>query len=44
MYKLTTWLGHTNPADTYWYIEAVPELLRLASERAERSFDNGEGS
>ncbi len=44
MYKLSTWLGHTNPADTYWYIEAVPELLRLASERAERSFDDGEGS
>ena len=44
MYKLSTWLGHTNPAGTYWYIEAVPELLRLASERAERSFSDGEGS
>ena len=44
MYKLSTWLGHTDPAGTYWYIEAVPELLRLASERAERSFDDGEGS
>jgi integrase/recombinase XerD len=34
MIKLTTYLGHTNPANTYWYIEAVPELLELASERA----------
>lgn len=32
--KLSTWLGHANPAHTYWYIEAVPELLELASRRA----------
>jgi hypothetical protein len=25
----------------YWYIEAVPELLQLASERAERSITAG---
>jgi integrase len=35
MVKLTTYLGHTNPVDTYWYIEAVPELLELASRRVE---------
>jgi integrase len=35
MIKLTTYLGHANPAHTYWYIEAVPELLDLASRRAE---------
>lgn len=34
MIKLTTYLGHANPAHTYWYIEAVPELLELASQRA----------
>ena len=34
MYKLSTWLGHASPAETYWYLEAVPELLRLATERA----------
>jgi len=34
MIKLTTYLGHANPAHTYWYIEAVPELLELASLRA----------
>jgi integrase len=32
--KLSTYLGHTHVADTYWYIEAIPELLRLATERA----------
>jgi hypothetical protein len=37
MIKLTTYLGHGNPAHTYWYIEAVPELLDLASQRAEAS-------
>jgi integrase/recombinase XerD len=34
MLKLSTWLGHSDPANTYWYIEAVPELLELASRRA----------
>lgn len=33
MIKLTTYLGHANPSNTYWYIEAVPELLELASRR-----------
>jgi integrase/recombinase XerD len=37
MIKLTTYLGHASPEHTYWYIEAVPELLALASARAERS-------
>ncbi len=37
MIKLTTYLGHTNPVHTYWYIEAVPELLELASRRASAS-------
>jgi len=30
---LSTWLGHTNPRDTYWYLQAAPELLALAAER-----------
>lgn len=34
MLKLTTYLGHSNPSNTYWYLEAVPELLELASARA----------
>jgi integrase/recombinase XerD len=37
MIKLSTYLGHTKPEHTYWYIEAVPELLQLASARAKRS-------
>ncbi len=34
MIKLSTYLGHGNPANTYWYIEAVPELLGWAAGRA----------
>lgn len=41
MIKLSTYLGHALPKSTYWYIEAVPELLRLALERAERSITGG---
>jgi hypothetical protein len=41
MIKLSTYLGHTDPKHTYWYIEAVPELLQLASERAERFISAG---
>lgn len=37
MLRLSTYLGHVKPDHTYWYIEAVPELLELASKRAERS-------
>ena len=37
MLKLSTYLGHAQPANNYWYIEAVPELLELASQRADRS-------
>jgi integrase/recombinase XerD len=34
--ELTTYLGHGHVRDTYWYISATPELLRLATERLER--------
>ena len=30
---LSTYLGHSDVAHTYWYISAVPELLPLATER-----------
>jgi integrase/recombinase XerD len=33
---LSTLLGHTHPANTYWYLSAVPELLALAAERREQ--------
>lgn len=29
--RLSTYLGHTNPANTYWYLTAVPELLAHAA-------------
>jgi len=31
--RLSTYLGHGSPSETYWYIQAVPQLLALASER-----------
>jgi integrase len=34
MIRLTTYLGHSDPSHTYWYLEAVPELLDLAMARA----------
>jgi integrase len=39
--KLATYLGHTHIHDTYWYLEAVPELLRLATDRV--TAQEGEG-
>jgi integrase len=33
---LSTYLGHVDPASTYWYLEAVPELLQLISQRLEQ--------
>jgi integrase len=35
MPQLATYLGHGTTAATYWYIQAVPELLHLATERME---------
>lgn len=31
--RLSTYLGHVHPANTYWYLSAAPELLSLAAER-----------
>ena len=33
---LSTYLGHVDPASTYWYLEAVPELLELIGRRLEQ--------
>jgi integrase/recombinase XerD len=33
---LSTLLGHVDPASTWWYLEAVPELMALVSQRLER--------
>jgi integrase/recombinase XerD len=32
---LSTWLGHVDPKSTYWYLQAIPELLALAAGRIE---------
>jgi len=37
MALLSTYLGHSNPENTFWYLSAVPELLLLASQRLERA-------
>lgn len=34
MIQLTTYLGHADPDHTYWYLQAVPELLELAMSHA----------
>ncbi len=35
--ELSTFLGHSHPTDTYWYLSAVPELMRLVTKRLEQS-------
>jgi integrase/recombinase XerD len=34
---LSAYLGHARPSSTYWYLQAVPELLALAVKRLESS-------
>lgn len=36
---LSTYLGHSDPSHTYWYLEAAPELMALASERLEQHLE-----
>jgi integrase/recombinase XerD len=33
MLVLSTYLGHVNPTDSYWYLSASPELIELVAER-----------
>jgi len=35
MLMLSTYLGHCKAADTYWYLEAVPNLMRGIADRTE---------
>jgi hypothetical protein len=37
---LSTYLGHVNPSNTYWYLSAAPELLALAGERLQQHLDH----
>ena len=34
---LSTYLGHTRPSDSYWYLTAAPELLELTAKRLHRA-------
>ena len=36
---LSTYLGHGDPAATYWYLSSAPELLAFAAQRLERSIE-----
>jgi len=36
---LSTYLGHVNPSNTYWYLSAAPQLLALAGERLQQHLD-----
>jgi integrase len=41
MPHLATYLGHVSTVETYWYIQAIPELLCLATERGESVVQGG---
>lgn len=43
MPALSTYLGHSDPANTYWYLSAVPELLAHASARLAAGATTPEG-
>lgn len=34
---LSTYMGHADPANSYWYLSATPELLALAVERRDQN-------
>lgn len=36
---LSTYLGHSDPANTYWYLSATPELLADGAARLEATFE-----
>lgn len=39
--RLTTYLGHKNVSDTYWYLSAHPELMGTALKRFEQHWEEG---
>ncbi|MCC7538136.1 MAG: tyrosine-type recombinase/integrase [Deltaproteobacteria bacterium] len=43
MLALTTYLGHTHVADTYWYLQATPRLMRDIAERVRSVFGKDGG-
>jgi hypothetical protein len=37
MPAIATYLGHGHMSDTYWYLSAIPDLLKLAAARLDRA-------
>ncbi len=42
MMALSTYLGHSKVANTYWYLEAVPDLMTDIADRSERFVMGGQ--
>jgi integrase len=42
MALLSTYLGHVNPVDTYWYLSVSPELIELVAARLDSQPRGGE--
>ena len=40
---LSTYLGHVKVTDTYWYVTAVPALMKTVSARFERFVGTRDG-
>ena len=41
---LSTVMGHSGPASTYWYVSASPELMALAAQRLQAHVDRAGAS
>jgi integrase/recombinase XerD len=42
MVALSTYLGHSTVADTYWYLEAIPDLMRDIADQTEQVMMGGQ--
>ena len=42
--SLSTYLGHREPASTYWYLSAAPELLALAAARRDHAWSTAQST
>ena len=41
MLALSTYLGHSKVANTYWYLESTPELMKTIADSAQQLFSGG---
>jgi len=41
MLLLSTYVGHTQVTDTFWYVTGIPELMAIASDRFKRFTQGG---